>query len=135
MRLLSFFVAALSVQQAVSFRILLDKRSNPDIGVYKYRHFPELNFLQYFILFYFILEQTVLGLALELEHLEVAFYSQFLSQFSATDFANANLSPLVYQRYQEILQHEMTHVDLLTAALGDNAPQPCNYFLYVFLFF
>jgi hypothetical protein len=100
--LFSFVVAALSVQQAVS--LPFNKRNNIT---------PT--------------ETLVLELAMNLENLEVAFYTSGLAQFSEADFAAANLSALVYRRYQEILGHEQTHAQLLGSILGPNAPQPCNY--------
>ena len=78
-------------------------------------------------------ETLILSLALNLENLEVAFYTRGLSLFSVSDFAAANLSPLVFQRYQEILFHEQTHAALLASVLaanGANVPQPCTYSLY-----
>jgi len=75
-------------------------------------------------------ETLILSLALNLENLEVAFYTKGLGQFSESDFAAANLSPLVFRRYQEILGHEQTHAALLASVLtanGANVPQPCTY--------
>lgn len=85
------------------------------------------------ITFLLIVEALILSLALNLENLEVAFYTSGLSQFNESDFAAANLSALVYRRYQEILRHEQTHAALLAFVLstnGANVPQPCNYTLY-----
>jgi len=102
--LFSFVVAALFVQQTISLPFV---KRNITPG-----------------------EVLILSLALNLENLEVAFYTSGLSQFSESDFAAANLSPLVFQRYQEILFHEQTHAALLASVLaanGANVPQPCNY--------
>lgn len=85
-----------------------------------------------------LLEIQTLILALNLELLEKAFYTEGLVEFSETDFAMANFTPssLVRQRYVEILDHETAHVALLSEIfnyLGLKAPQPCQYNLYVFL--
>jgi len=100
--LFSFVLAALSIQQATSTPF--DKRYTPS---------SDTNILQF---------------ALTLEHIEDAFYSLALQQkFALSDFLSANFTPLVFQRFLEIGQHEHTHVTLLTAALGAQAPQACNY--------
>lgn len=100
-----FLVTALVVLQAVSLPLANDK--------------PEMN---------------ALILALELENLEVAFYKAGLSRFKQSDFAAANLSDSVFQRYHEILEHEEAHALDLSKILGENAPAPCNYSLYAFYF-
>lgn len=84
-------------------------------------------------MFNFILDTEIIQFALTLEHIEVAFYTLALQQlFSQSDFIKAGYTPLVFQRFVEIGQHEQTHVELLTAALGDKAPLACNYSLCVF---
>jgi hypothetical protein len=87
------------------------------------------------ILLEFILDTDILQFALTLEHLEVAFYTLALQQlFTQSDFIQAGYTPLIFQRFLEISQHEQEHVALLTAALGNQATQACNYSLCVFLF-
>ena len=66
-----------------------------------------------------------------LEQLEVAYYTLGLEMFNESDFMESGFDALVFQRYQEILEHEQTHAATWTAVLGDNAPLPCNYSLYV----
>lgn len=73
----------------------------------------------------------ILNFALTLEHLEVAYYTQGLNKFNATDFKNAGLPDFARGRFEEILMNEETHVDTLSAALGANATNPCLYDLYV----
>jgi len=95
--LLSFIVAALCTQQAVSHPL---ERRITDIDVLNY--------------------------ALTLEHLENAFYSGALANFSEADFQNAGL-PWARGRYVQIAAHEATHVAALTAALGTQATEACTY--------
>jgi hypothetical protein len=96
--LLSSIVAALCIQQAVSHPL---ERRITDIDVLNY--------------------------ALTLEHLENAFYSGALANFSEVDFQNAGLPPWARGRFVQIAAHEATHVAALTAALGTQATQACNY--------
>src|ERR1700677_5330308 len=76
-------------------------------------------------------DTTVLNFALTLEHLENAFYLAGLAQFDQAAFDKANLPPFARGRFAQVAEHEMTHVAFLSAALGDQATQPCNYSLYV----
>ncbi|THH06232.1 hypothetical protein EW145_g4224 [Phellinidium pouzarii] len=69
----------------------------------------------------------ILQFALTLEHLENAFYSQGLSNFSESDFENAGLPSSARGRFEQIAQHESTHVDFLTNALGNDSVAACNY--------
>ena len=124
----SFVVAALSVQQAAS--IPFNKRDAPTNGM----HINMYIFQNALMFTIFNLDTHILQFALTLEHIEVAFYTLALQQFSQSAFIEAGYTPLVFQRFVEIGQHEQTHVDLLTAALGDQAPQACNYSLCVVFF-
>ncbi|KZT64973.1 hypothetical protein DAEQUDRAFT_747217 [Daedalea quercina L-15889] len=65
--------------------------------------------------------------ALNLEHIEHAFYVQGLAQYDAQAFADAGYAPWVRGRFEQIRAHERTHVDFLTKQLGADAPAPCNY--------
>lgn len=71
----------------------------------------------------------ILQFALTLEHLESTFYSQGLSTYSQQDFVDAGLEPWVYGRFKQIGEHEASHVELLTSALGSDAVAACNYSL------
>jgi hypothetical protein len=72
-------------------------------------------------------EIQVLNYALTLEHLENAFYAQFLKQFSASDFTNAGFPDFVRGRLNQIGQHEAEHVKFLQTALGSGATKACQY--------
>ena len=83
-----------------------------------------------------ITDAQILQFALTLEHLENTFYTQALSQFSNQSFVDAGLPPDSFGRFQQISQHEATHVKFLTQTLqsmGETAPEACNYSLYVCL--
>ncbi|KAH9834759.1 ferritin-like domain-containing protein [Rhodofomes roseus] len=72
-------------------------------------------------------QTNILQFALSLEHLESAFYSGALAQYDAQAFADAGFPDWVRGRYEQIMLHEQTHVATLQKALGDQAPQPCQY--------
>ena len=75
------------------------------------------------------LDISVLTFALTLEHLENAFYTQGLAKYSESDFQKDGLPAWVRGRFVQIAEHESEHVKYLTQALGDLAPQPCEYSL------
>ena len=126
----SFVVAALSVQQALS--IPFGKRAATSTnGMYHMCIFQNVSFYWNVLLS----DTDILQFALTLEHLEVAYYTLALQQlFTQSDFIQAGYTPLIFQRFVEIGQHEEEHVALITAALGDQATQACNYSLFVFFF-
>ena len=72
-------------------------------------------------------DTQVLQFALTLEMLENHFYSEGLDKFDAAAFAAAGYPPWVRERFLQIQEHEATHVEFLSAALGDQAPQACVY--------
>ncbi|RDB17440.1 Protein rds1 [Hypsizygus marmoreus] len=72
----------------------------------------------------------ILNFALTLEHLEVAFYSGGLSKFSQSAFRSSGFSAEDRNRYEQILEHEQTHVTFLTNAIkaaGGRPVKPCTY--------
>ncbi|CAD6578939.1 MAG: hypothetical protein TREMPRED_002313 [Tremellales sp. Tagirdzhanova-0007] len=69
----------------------------------------------------------ILQLALTLEHLESAFYTQALSSFTAANFTAAGFPDSVRERFLQISEHESQHVKLLSSALGNDSVQPCTY--------
>lgn len=72
----------------------------------------------------------VLIFALNLEYLESDFYHTALGKFSQQDFDKAGYAPWVRNRFEQIAEHEKTHVDFLVSALSDAGapvPQPCQY--------
>ena len=72
-------------------------------------------------------DTQVLQFALTLENLESTFYNQALDRFDEQAFANAGYEPWVRGRFEQIREHEQTHVEFLAKALGNDAPQPCTY--------
>ena len=73
------------------------------------------------------LDTEILQYALTLELLENAFYEEGLNKLNEQAFADAGYPPWVRARFVQIKEHERTHVDFLTAALGDKAPKACAY--------
>ena len=69
----------------------------------------------------------VLQYASTLENLEAALYEQALAKFTANDFANAGFADWVRPRVSQIAEHESSHVQLLSGALGNNSVPPCQY--------
>lgn len=72
-------------------------------------------------------EIQILNFALTLEHLESAFYSEFLPKFTASDFTSAGFESFVRGRLVQIGSHEAQHVSFLESALGGNATKACTY--------
>ncbi|KAF7376693.1 Protein rds1 [Mycena sanguinolenta] len=75
-------------------------------------------------------DPQVLNFALTLEHLESAFYQQGLDHFSPSDFAAAGFPDWARARFEQIREHEATHVEFLSTALGlagVSAVAPCKY--------
>lgn len=72
-------------------------------------------------------DNAVLNFALTLEHLENAFYIEGLAKYDEKAFSDAGFSPFVRGRFTQIAQHEKTHVEFLSKALGDKATKPCQY--------
>ncbi|KAG8767367.1 hypothetical protein FRC12_006300 [Ceratobasidium sp. 428] len=72
-------------------------------------------------------DTDILNYALTLEHLENAFYKGALGKFDAKAFEKAGFEPFVRGRFQQIVDHEATHVEFLSEALGDKATKPCTY--------
>ncbi|KAK7469126.1 hypothetical protein VKT23_003617 [Stygiomarasmius scandens] len=75
-------------------------------------------------------DPAVLNFALTLEHLECTFYHQGLDNFTQEDFESAGFEPWVRGRFQQISEHEKSHVDFLTTALkaaGATPVEPCTY--------
>ncbi|KAG8723147.1 hypothetical protein FRC09_004541 [Ceratobasidium sp. 395] len=69
-------------------------------------------------------DTDILNYALTLEN---AFYKGALGKFDAKAFEKAGFEPFVRGRFQQIVDHEATHVEFLSEALGDKATKPCTY--------
>ncbi|EMA45670.1 hypothetical protein C448_07532 [Halococcus morrhuae DSM 1307] len=81
----------------------------------------------------------VLNYALTLEHLEAAYYNDFLDNYSENDversevanyFDRETLQYSVYQQIQDVRDHEEAHVDALSKTikdLGGTPVKPANY--------
>ena len=72
-------------------------------------------------------DEQILNFALTLEHLENAFYNEALGRFDQGAFERAGFPAFARGRFNQIKNHETTHVQHLTDALGGNAVQPCTY--------
>ncbi|KAF8800079.1 hypothetical protein BYT27DRAFT_7263222 [Phlegmacium glaucopus] len=75
-------------------------------------------------------DAQVLNFALSLELLERAFYEYGLSRYSKEDFKKAGYPDWVRARFEQIFEHEKTHVQFLESALtaaGDEYVKPCEY--------
>ncbi|KZO98926.1 hypothetical protein CALVIDRAFT_478137 [Calocera viscosa TUFC12733] len=73
------------------------------------------------------IDTTVLNFALTLEHLEARFYADGLSQFDAGAFEACGFPDWVRGRIAQIADHEASHVEFLTGALGSGATAECSY--------
>lgn len=74
-----------------------------------------------------ITDTLILQFALTLEHLENNFYTDALAKYDAAAFEAAGFPEWVRGRISQIQEHEQSHVDVLSGALGADAVQPCNY--------
>lgn len=72
-------------------------------------------------------DTEVLQFALTLEQIENAFYHEGLDKLDEKAFEAAGYPPWVRARFEQIKEHEATHVAFLSEALGPAAPQPCTY--------
>ncbi|KAH8110746.1 ferritin-like domain-containing protein [Phellopilus nigrolimitatus] len=74
------------------------------------------------------LNQTqTLQLAMMLENLESALYTEGLGKYNESDFENAGLPNGTRARFAQIADHEATHVSFLASVLGVDAAPACNY--------
>lgn len=80
-------------------------------------------------------QTQILQYALTLEHLENAFYHGGLAKFGAQAFEKAGFPSYVRGRIAQIGQHEQSHVDFLSKALGSSAVAACQYSLFVYVYF
>ena len=81
----------------------------------------------------------VLNFALTLEHLEAAYYNEFLDEYSEKEVESSDVAKVftedsgrekVYERIKEVRNHEEAHVDALTETiedLGGDPVEPAEY--------
>lgn len=76
-------------------------------------------------------DSKILNYALTLEHLEAAFYTEGLKNFTKADFAKAGFNDVDFYRHvEELSVDEHSHVEVLTAVLKAakyNATAACTY--------
>jgi hypothetical protein len=66
-----------------------------------------------------------------IENLEVAFFNNFMSQYTLEDFRNASFSDADYQLFLHIKQHEISHLNSISSYIIQNGfkpTSPCSYF-------
>ncbi|KAJ3975853.1 ferritin-like domain-containing protein [Lentinula raphanica] len=76
----------------------------------------------------------LLNCALYIEHMESALYTEGLSRFSVKNFTDAGLEPWTYGRFQEILEHEKSHVRFLQNTVSEAGGRPIGPCTYNFSF-
>jgi hypothetical protein len=69
----------------------------------------------------------LIKLALNVEHLEGAFYAGALAKFDEAAFRKAGLPSFARGRLVQLAGNENFHAKLLTEILGEHAPAPCKY--------
>ncbi|EIW53221.1 uncharacterized protein TRAVEDRAFT_173904 [Trametes versicolor FP-101664 SS1] len=72
-------------------------------------------------------DKGLLQFALNLEHLETAFFHGGLAKYSTNDFVTAGYPEWVRGRFLQIADNEAAHVSYLADELGDDAPKACTY--------
>ncbi|KAG6872917.1 hypothetical protein C0995_005175 [Termitomyces sp. Mi166 len=74
-----------------------------------------------------LVDINTLNFALTLEHVEVAFYTMGLRNYTEQDFRRAGLPAGARTQFLGILENEAAHVAFLEGLLGTRAVRPCTY--------
>lgn len=69
-------------------------------------------------------DATILNYALTLEHLEAAFYTIGMKNFTQADFVKAGYADPFYANLQKVASDEAEHVTFLTTALKSKLSTP-----------
>ena len=84
---------------------------------------------------YLFLDDIIaLNYALALEHLENAYYTKYVPQYSQNTFDQASIKAS-YSYFQLIQQHETAHVNALSATIKSMGGTPVQPWFFFFSFF